>query len=225
MVYSFVHRSTTRPRARASAAQLRHLKSLGKLDAAELSVGFDAVTFQMVEDPDTREIFRVVTEARLWEISVVAFGADPTTEIREVAAMRFAPPLPMREQLHIEAESALAEIAEIEHEMNERAYMRAKLDSEIAEIQEAGVDLFLLANRGREALIDVARSEGEARRDDRARCVKTLAGTFSPPIAFWPCHGMDIASRAPSWASDEAVFEKGATRRMKHRIEHETSNS
>ena len=101
----------------------------------------------MVEDPDTRETFRVVVEARLWEISVVSFGADPTTEVREVAAMRFAPPLPLMEQCRMDVESDLAEIAEIEHEQNARRSMRAQLDNEIAEIEEAGVDLFLLASR------------------------------------------------------------------------------
>lgn len=69
------------------AEMLRHLKSKDKLEAAELSIGFDAINFEMFEDPETREIFRVVTEARLWEISVVAFGADPTTEVREAASM------------------------------------------------------------------------------------------------------------------------------------------
>lgn len=73
-----------------TANMLRHLKTLNKLSAAELSVGFDALNFEMFEDPDTREIFRVVTEARLWEISVVAFGADPTTEVKEAANMKVA---------------------------------------------------------------------------------------------------------------------------------------
>ena len=59
------------------AAMLRHLKTLDKLSAAELSVGFDPINFEMFEDPDTREIFRVITEARLWEISNSRIRSGP----------------------------------------------------------------------------------------------------------------------------------------------------
>jgi phage head maturation protease len=52
-----------------------------KLDTAELSVGFDAVSFVMEENPDMRELFLVVTEARLCKVFVVAFGADRSTEV------------------------------------------------------------------------------------------------------------------------------------------------
>ena len=36
-----------------TAAALRHLRSIGKLAAAELSIGFDALNFTMEEDEDT----------------------------------------------------------------------------------------------------------------------------------------------------------------------------
>src|SRR3990172_5089348 len=67
-----------------AAEALRHASSLGKLDAIELSIGFDALNCDMVEDEEDKEIFREVTEARLWEISLVNFGADRQTKIMEM---------------------------------------------------------------------------------------------------------------------------------------------
>jgi HK97 family phage prohead protease len=69
------------------SAALKHASQLGKLDAVELSIGFDVLNFEMVEDEETEEVFREITEARLWEISVVNFGADRQTKIMEAAAM------------------------------------------------------------------------------------------------------------------------------------------
>lgn len=72
---------------RNASAALRHLAAIDKLDAAELSISFDAINCTMEEDEDTAEMFRVVTEARLWEISLVNFGADPNTSITEAASL------------------------------------------------------------------------------------------------------------------------------------------
>ena len=69
------------------SAALKHASQLGKLDAVELSIGFDVLNFEMVEDEETEEVFREVTEVRLWEISVVNFGADRQTKVVEAAAM------------------------------------------------------------------------------------------------------------------------------------------
>lgn len=69
------------------AEALRHASSLGKLDAVELSIGFDALNCDMVEDEDDKEIFREVTEARLWEISLVNFGADRQTKVTEASRL------------------------------------------------------------------------------------------------------------------------------------------
>ncbi len=69
-----------------AAEALRHAASLGRLEAAEMSIGFDALNFEMVEDEETEELFRDITELRLWEVSLVAFGADRQTKITEVAS-------------------------------------------------------------------------------------------------------------------------------------------
>ena len=71
-------------RGRDAAAALKHAASLGKLDAAELSIGFDALVWELAEEDDG-ETVRVVTEARLWEISLVNFGADKQTKVLEAA--------------------------------------------------------------------------------------------------------------------------------------------
>ncbi len=68
-------------------AALKHAAQLNKLDAVELSIGFDVLNAEMVEDEETEEVFREVTEVRLWEISVVNFGADRQTKVVEAAAM------------------------------------------------------------------------------------------------------------------------------------------
>lgn len=75
------------------AEAMRHAASLGKLDALEMSIGFDALNCDMVEDEEDKEMFREVTEARLWEVSVVNFGADRQTKVVEAASLetRLAP--------------------------------------------------------------------------------------------------------------------------------------
>ena len=67
-----------------AAEALRHAASLGKLDAAELSIGFDSLSDSLVEGED-EELFREISELRLWEISLVNFGADRKTKIMEAA--------------------------------------------------------------------------------------------------------------------------------------------
>ena len=67
-----------------AAEALRHAASLGKLDAAELSIGFDSLADTLVEGED-EELFREISELRLWEVSLVNFGADRKTTIMEAA--------------------------------------------------------------------------------------------------------------------------------------------
>lgn len=69
------------------AEAIRHAAALGKLEAVEMSIGFDAINCDMVEDEQDKEQIREVTEARLWEISVVPFGADRQTRVYEAAAL------------------------------------------------------------------------------------------------------------------------------------------
>lgn len=66
------------------AEAMKHAAALGKLDAVEFSIGFDALNCDMVEDEEDKEMFREVTEARLWEVSVVNFGADRQTRAIDV---------------------------------------------------------------------------------------------------------------------------------------------
>jgi len=84
----FVHASLNETRlGQDCAAALKHAAALGKLDAVELSIGFDPVNVAMVEDEE-EELFREITEARLWEISLVNFGADRKTKIMEAANLK-----------------------------------------------------------------------------------------------------------------------------------------
>lgn len=156
-----------------TAEMLRHLKSMDKLDAAELSIGFDALKFEMFEDPETREMFRAVTEARLWEISVVAFGADPTTEVREAAEMKTdlkETPTPS----HADGESG-----RLDKEVNEAldavlaAYVvDEKGNLEPSETQEgrvlSGANLTKVNNaiKALQALVDAVTAKSKSKKDD-----------------------------------------------------------
>ncbi len=62
------------------AAAMKHAAELGKIEAIELSIGFDVLNFDLREGED-EEVFRHITELRLWEISVVNFGADGRPEL------------------------------------------------------------------------------------------------------------------------------------------------
>lgn len=64
---------------------MRHAAALGKLDAIEFSIGFDALSWDLVEQED-EEVIREISELRLWEVSVVPFGADRQTRATEVAS-------------------------------------------------------------------------------------------------------------------------------------------
>lgn len=67
------------------ANALRHAKAVGKLNAVELSIGFDAMQWDMREE-ENGQTFRHLTEVRLWEISVVNFGADRQSAVVEAAS-------------------------------------------------------------------------------------------------------------------------------------------
>jgi HK97 family phage prohead protease len=69
-----------------TAEAIRHADSIGRLDAVELSIGFDVLKEEMIEEEDDEKI-RLVTELRLWEISVVPFGADRSTRLIEAASL------------------------------------------------------------------------------------------------------------------------------------------
>ncbi len=69
-----------------AAEALRHAASLGKLDAVEMSIGFDAMDHALEEDEEG-EMFRIVKEVRLWEVSLVNFGADRKTRVIEAASL------------------------------------------------------------------------------------------------------------------------------------------
>lgn len=73
------------------ANALRHAAAIGRLDAVELSIGFDAMVFEMVEEPEEKITYRHITEVRLWEISVVNFGADRQTLVTEAASLQPGP--------------------------------------------------------------------------------------------------------------------------------------
>ena len=95
---------------RDAAEALKHAVALGKLDAVELSIGFDALNFEMAEQEDG-EILREVTEARLWEVSLVNFGADRQTRVMEAAnlkqLLKETPPLDeLRQQDEVEIAEA-----------------------------------------------------------------------------------------------------------------------
>ena len=72
---------------RDASEALKHAARLNMLSAAELSIGFDALNFEMVEEEDG-ELIREITEARLWEVSLVNFGADRQTRITEAANLK-----------------------------------------------------------------------------------------------------------------------------------------
>lgn len=69
------------------AAAMKHAAELGMIEAAELSIGFDVLNFDLRENEDG-EVLRHVTELRLWEVSVVNFGADRKTKVMEAASMQ-----------------------------------------------------------------------------------------------------------------------------------------
>lgn len=48
----------------------------------EMSIGFDVVNFYMA--PSGADVFRHITELRLWEVSLVTFGANPQARITQV---------------------------------------------------------------------------------------------------------------------------------------------
>jgi HK97 family phage prohead protease len=70
------------------AQVLEHAKALGRVDAVEVSIGFDALGEVLEEDSDTGEMFRVVTELRLWEFSLVSMAADSMAKVSEAASLR-----------------------------------------------------------------------------------------------------------------------------------------
>jgi HK97 family phage prohead protease len=75
------------------ANAIRHAKAIGQLDAVELSIGFDAVKKDWQEHEDGIT-YRHVLEIRLWEISIVNFGADRQTVVTEAASLQSIEPSP-----------------------------------------------------------------------------------------------------------------------------------
>ncbi len=49
----------------------------------EMSIGFDATAFRF-EENSAKDLMRHVTEVKLWEVSLVSFGANPKAKITEV---------------------------------------------------------------------------------------------------------------------------------------------
>ena len=141
-----------------TANMLRHLKSINRLDAAELSIGFDPIRVSFERDPQTDEEFRVVEEARLWEVSVVNIGADQTTEITEAASLQRATrelSADTRRALALDAQRAeedfaLAEaeafLREFDRREQEREAFEEQLRRDMRDVEEAGVDLWLLSH-------------------------------------------------------------------------------
>ena len=50
----------------------------------EMSIGFDPVSFRFEEQGKDKDLVRHVDEVRLWEVSLVSFGANPKAKITEV---------------------------------------------------------------------------------------------------------------------------------------------
>jgi len=50
----------------------------------EMSIGFDATSFRFEEQGKSKELVRHIDEVRLWEVSLVSFGANPKAKITEV---------------------------------------------------------------------------------------------------------------------------------------------
>ena len=53
----------------------------------EMSIGFDPVSFRFEEEGKDKALVRHVDEVRLWEISLVSFGANPEAKITEVQSL------------------------------------------------------------------------------------------------------------------------------------------
>lgn len=101
------------------ANALRHAKAVGKLNAVELSIGFDAMKWDMRED-ENGLTFRHLTEVRLWEISVVNFGADRQTVVTEAASVQSegeSSPVGTLEEPPEKSALAPEELAKYEHEL------------------------------------------------------------------------------------------------------------
>lgn len=62
----------------------------------EMSIGFDAIQWEMQADPlapnDPARMVRHLKEVRLWEVSLVTWGADPMAQVYSVHALAAAPP-------------------------------------------------------------------------------------------------------------------------------------
>ena len=97
---------------------ITHAKALGRIDELEMSIGFDPINSEMREDEDG-EMFRHVLEARLWEASLVAAGADRQTRVLEAASLSSM--LHGTADYEAERERMLAEIEKYELALNRGA--------------------------------------------------------------------------------------------------------
>lgn len=68
------------------------LMRAGVLD--EMSIGFDPVEYHMTKDPETGVDVRVITELKLWEVSIVTWGANREAKIESVHAAAARPEVP-----------------------------------------------------------------------------------------------------------------------------------
>lgn len=59
----------------------------------EMSIGFNVLKYEVDDTKDSADPVIDITEVKLWEISVVPWGADPATEVVKVYSMEFDEPM------------------------------------------------------------------------------------------------------------------------------------
>jgi HK97 family phage prohead protease len=105
-------------------AMIKHAAQLGRISECEMSIGFDPLNHVVVEDEEDGEVLRQITEARIWELSLTAFGADRRTHLTEAASLkdllRGHGPLSQaeREAFERERQRGLDQIAKAERALN-----------------------------------------------------------------------------------------------------------
>lgn len=122
----------------------------------ELSIGFDPVRWEMVEEGEPKQQVRHIHEVRLWEFSLVTFAADPnakitavhskqTDEERLVAAFasigevlsssdirqRFEPWLKVNRDLALKAHGLMSEVLSVETRLSSEPTERREPSPEV----------------------------------------------------------------------------------------------
>lgn len=64
---------------------IRAMKQIRSGTLTDLSIGFDPIKWEMVQTPGNPDPVRVIKEARLWEVSVVTFGAQRSARMAAFA--------------------------------------------------------------------------------------------------------------------------------------------